>query len=78
MAGDRSLAFVMIGLIGSAIVWVGTSHGRDVKPAINAYALARKASVVRSVPAVRPNPSSSTNKAEKTRFADHRGLSPLE
>jgi hypothetical protein len=44
MAGDRSLAFVIIGLIGSMIVWIGAPrvHGSHLVPAVNAYAAARR------------------------------------
>ncbi len=44
MAGDRGLAFAMIGLIGSTMVWLGQNrtHAPHPRPAITASATPAK------------------------------------
>jgi len=70
MAGDRGLAFAMIGLIGATIVWVGESrtHAAHARPAISASATPGKISKVKAV--LHPAPSYATDGAFRANDAN--------
>lgn len=76
MPGDRGLAFVLIGLMGWAIVWVSDArmHTAHAKPAINAYATAHKASAVKVVSILRLRALDEDGKT----LASTLGLTPLD